>query len=59
VNIEEDEEMPTSPVQVIEVVQGEIATQESEKTNKKENKLMSRATTIQFLFSVLHPRTPS
>jgi hypothetical protein len=58
VNIEEDEELPASLFQVTKVVQGEITTQR-EKNNKKDNRLMPRETTTQFLFPVLHPRTPS
>jgi hypothetical protein len=46
VNIEEDEVFPSSPVQVIEFFQGEITTHEGNNTNKRDNMLMLRASTI-------------
>jgi hypothetical protein len=58
VKIEEYEEFPTSPFQVIEIVQGEIITQEGNNTNKRDIRLMSRETIIQLLFLVLHSKTP-
>jgi len=54
----EDEEIPTSPLQVTKVVQGNITMHESSKTKEKENRLMLSASTIQFLFPVLHSKNP-
>jgi hypothetical protein len=51
-NIAEEAEFPTYPIQGVEVVQGEIAIQEVCITNKMENRLMTRETTFQWLFSI-------
>jgi hypothetical protein len=59
VKIEEDEELPASPIQGEEVVQGEIATQEVCITNKMDNRLMPREATFQWLFLYCIKRIPS
>jgi hypothetical protein len=58
VKIVEDEELSASPIQEVEVFQEEIATHEVCITNKIENRLMTRAATFQWLFSILHPKSP-
>jgi hypothetical protein len=56
--IAEDEEFHASPIQGVEVVQGEVAIEEVCITNKMENRLMTRETTFQWLFSILHQKNP-
>jgi len=46
VNIEEDEDIHASLVQVIEFFQGDITTQGTNKTKEEENRLMLRETII-------------
>jgi len=58
VNIVEDEEWYTYPIQKKEVVRAEIAVQEDIDTTKPDNSLIPRAATIQFVCSILHPKNP-